>query len=85
MDNTIDYNGNHLEYIPLGAGRRICPGSIFRLRNVELALAMLLYHFDWKLPSGIRSDKLDITEEFGVTMRRKDDLLLLPFSYHPLP
>jgi cytochrome P450 len=35
MDNTIDYNGSHLEYIPFGAGRRICPGSIFGLRNVE--------------------------------------------------
>jgi hypothetical protein len=35
---------------------------------------MLLYHFDWKLPSGIRSEKLDMAEEFGVAVRRKDDL-----------
>ncbi|WJX37486.1 hypothetical protein P8452_25246 [Trifolium repens] len=43
---------------------------------------------DWAmvemLPSGITSEELDMTEEFGVTLRRKDDLLLLPFSYHPL-
>jgi hypothetical protein len=25
-----------------------------------------------------------MTEEFGVAVRRKDDLLLFPFVYHPL-
>ncbi|PNX97505.1 cytochrome p450 71d11-like protein [Trifolium pratense] len=84
IDSDIDYKASNFEYIPFGAGRRICPGSSFGLRNIELALALLLYHFDWMLPSGIRSEKLDMTEEFGVAVRRKDDLFLVPVVYHPL-
>ncbi|CAL0323001.1 unnamed protein product [Lupinus luteus] len=83
IDSEIDYKGSNFEYIPFGAGRRICPGMIFGLMSVEMALAFLLYHFDWKLPNGMKNEDLDMTEVFGLTVRRKEDLYLIPIAFHP--
>ncbi|KAK2985147.1 hypothetical protein RJ640_004828 [Escallonia rubra] len=83
LDSSIDYKGTRFEYIPFGSGWRICPGMSFGLTVVELLLAKLLYHFDWKLPSGMKQEELDMTERFGATVRRKDDLYMQPKSYSP--
>ncbi|KAL2322793.1 hypothetical protein Fmac_027172 [Flemingia macrophylla] len=82
-NNTIDYHGNSFEYIPFGAGRRICPGITFGLTSVEFALALLMYHFDWKLPNGMKNEDLDMSEAFGVSVSLKDDLYLIPITFHP--
>jgi len=81
-NSTIDYRGNHFELIPFGAGRRICPGLGQGMNNVELSLATMLYHFNWKLPGEIRSEDLNMDESIGITARRKHDLLVIP-SIHP--
>ncbi|XP_051146792.1 salviol synthase-like [Andrographis paniculata] len=87
LDNNIsvDYTGNNFDYIPFGAGRRICPAMTFGLANVELPLAMFLYHFDWVLPQGIKPQYWDMAESFGLTARRKSPLYVIPKLRNPLP
>ncbi|XP_044460457.1 cytochrome P450 71D10-like [Mangifera indica] len=81
LNSSIDFRGMDFEYIPFGAGRRICPGLTFALPNIELPLAQLLYHFDWKLPNGMNPDDIDMSEVFGITLGRKTDLMLIPITY----
>ncbi|WMV26544.1 hypothetical protein MTR67_019929 [Solanum verrucosum] len=81
-NSTIDFKGNHFEFIPFGAGRRMCPGMLFGLVNVAHPLSQLLHHFDWKAPDGVNPNDLDTIESEGLIARRKNDLYLIanPFG-----
>ncbi|CAN6222831.1 unnamed protein product [Urochloa humidicola] len=82
---AVDLRGADFELVPFGAGRRMCPGMPFGLALIEHALAGLLLHFDWEVPGLADPAKLDMTEEFGITARRKNDLLLRPILCVPVP
>ncbi|CAD6247183.1 unnamed protein product [Miscanthus lutarioriparius] len=75
---AIDLRGNDFQFVPFGAGRRICPGLNFGLATVDIMLANLVYCFDWGLPIGMEEEDIDMTEVFGSTVRRREKLILLP-------
>ncbi|CAO2210432.1 unnamed protein product [Urochloa humidicola] len=78
---AVEYRGQDLSYIPFGSGRRMCPGMNFGIASLEIMLANLLYHFDWEVPGG---KGIDMTEKFGVTVHRKERLMLIPKLKHSL-
>ncbi|PIA58211.1 hypothetical protein AQUCO_00500267v1 [Aquilegia coerulea] len=83
QDLSIDYRGTNFKYIPFGAGRRMCPGILFGIANVELPLALLLYHFDWKFANDVKPEELDMAEDFSMVVRRKEKLYVIPMAYNP--
>ncbi|CAI9270236.1 unnamed protein product [Lactuca saligna] len=83
-DETKDYRGHDFEYIPFGAGRRVCPGISLGMANTELSLASLLYHFDWKLPHGEKPEDVDMKETCGMTLYKTCSLRLVPTLRFPV-
>ncbi|XP_038682862.1 cytochrome P450 71A9-like [Tripterygium wilfordii] len=82
LDSSIDFRGQHFELIPFGVGRRICPGMNFAVQLIELALANLLYRFDWFFPQNMTTEDLDLDleEAPGITMHKKIPLHLMATS-----
>ncbi|KAJ7956755.1 Cytochrome P450 [Quillaja saponaria] len=80
-DSSIDFKGPHDELLAFGAGKRGCPAMYMGLIMVELALANLLYCFDWKLPNGMKEEDVNMDEAAGLTVYKKLPLNLVPVKY----
>nr|GLL38204.1 premnaspirodiene oxygenase-like [Ipomoea trifida] len=60
-ESSIDFTGNHFQYLSFGVGRRMCLRHAFGFANSMSPLAHLLFHFDWKLPNGVTVDSFNMT------------------------
>ncbi|CAD6233548.1 unnamed protein product [Miscanthus lutarioriparius] len=79
--------------LPFGAGRRVCLGMGFAEASAEMALASLLYHFDWEVDGGgvlgsqnregTPTPSLDMTEMNGIAVHIKSGLPLLAKPWVP--
>lgn len=74
----VGFRGTHFQLLPFSAGRRQCPGVNFAMAAVEVMLANLVHRFDWELPAGKAARDIDMSEEFGLVVHRKEKLLLVP-------
>jgi len=80
-NSNLDYKGTNFEFTPFGSGRRQCPAIMFGVSTLEIALANLLYHFDWVLPDGVSPELVDMSEKYGMGVSKKMDLHLRAIPY----
>ncbi|KAL6979631.1 hypothetical protein U1Q18_021286 [Sarracenia purpurea var. burkii] len=73
-----DYKGNDFEFLPFGAGRRICPGIPMALKIMPLVLASLIHFYDWALPDGDDPSRLNMGEKFAISLQKEQPLVLIP-------
>jgi cytochrome P450 len=74
----VGFRGTDFQFLPFSAGRRQCPGINFGMAAVEVMLANLVHRFDWEMPAGKAARDIDMSEEFGLVVHRKEKLLLKP-------
>ncbi|KAL8116961.1 hypothetical protein AgCh_023223 [Apium graveolens] len=79
LGSSIAYKGQNFEFIPFGAGRRICPGLLLSHRMLPLILGSLLHSFDWELSENVGCEmKIDMRETFGLTAKKLESLKAVP-------
>ncbi|XP_009623731.1 (S)-N-methylcoclaurine 3'-hydroxylase isozyme 1-like [Nicotiana tomentosiformis] len=78
LNSNLDFKGQDFEFLPFGAGRRMCPGLPFATKQVHLILASLVYHFEWSLPNDGDPLILDMNETYAVPLQREKPLILVP-------
>ncbi|CAL5362061.1 unnamed protein product [Camellia sinensis] len=81
LNSSIDFKGHNFEFIPFGAGRRGCPGILFAMNVDELALASVVHKFNLSLPDDASGEDLDMTEAAGLTIHKKNPLIVVPTPY----
>uniref|UniRef100_A0A0E0ENB1 Cytochrome P450 n=1 Tax=Oryza meridionalis TaxID=40149 RepID=A0A0E0ENB1_9ORYZ len=79
MAEEVDFRGKDFEFIPFGAGRRLCPGVPMAERVVPFILASLLHAFEWRLPGGVTAEALDLSEKFTTV-----NVLVTPLKAIPI-
>ena len=82
LDSEIDFKGQDFEFIPFGAGRRICAGMYMGTTTLKLILSNLLYSFDWELPDGMVKEDVDTQVLPGISMHKKNPLCLIAKKYN---
>lgn len=78
LESNIEYRGQNFEFIPFGAGRRICAGIPLAHRVLHLVLGSLLHEFDWEIDISVLDEALDTQDRMGVTVRKLKPLKAIP-------
>lgn len=78
LNSKTDFKGQCFEFLPFGAGRRMCVGLPLGNRMLHFVLGSLLHEFDWELPSNVTPKSMDMKERMGMTVRKFNPLTAVP-------
>ncbi|CAA2983753.1 cytochrome P450 76A2-like [Olea europaea subsp. europaea] len=81
LGSKIEYKGQHFEFIPFGAGRRICPDLPLGHRMMHFALCSLLHEFDWEHDFSTNPNPIDTNDKIGLVERKLEPLKVIPRKY----
>ncbi|KAK9051230.1 hypothetical protein SSX86_027856 [Deinandra increscens subsp. villosa] len=71
-DGVVDITGSKgIKMMPIGAGRRMCPGYDLAMFHLEYFVANSVWYFDWTVPDG---GGVDLSEEVELTVVMKNPL-----------
>ncbi|XP_022935159.1 cytochrome P450 76A1 [Cucurbita moschata] len=76
-----DFKGQHFDFLPFGSGRRMCPAVPLASRVLPMALGSLILRFDWALPDGLLPEEMDMSEQMGITLKKKVPLKAIPIPH----
>ncbi|RVW16404.1 Corytuberine synthase [Vitis vinifera] len=77
LNSIVDFQGTNFEFIPFGAGRRICPGLPMAVKLIPPVLVSWIHFFDWSLPNWGDPKEIDMRESLVPIYRRN----ILYFSF----
>lgn len=77
LGSKIDYKGQNYEFIPFGAGRRMCAGVPLAHKMLHLIIGSLLHEFDWHYDS---PGTMDMADRIGITVRKFVPLRAIPIK-----
>lgn len=81
--SDADFRGkDRFDFMPFGAGRRVCPGTPMATRVVTLLLASMLHAFEWRLPEGMQPGDVDVRDRFGTSLNMVTPLKAVPVPLH---
>ncbi|KAL3682232.1 hypothetical protein R1sor_000254 [Riccia sorocarpa] len=77
LNSKTDLDGQDFALLTFGSGRRRCPGYKLGILFVQYCLALFIQTCNLSLPPGLKPEDLDMEEELGVTIGRRNPLQLV--------
>lgn len=77
--NQSETKGQSFNFVPFGAGRRGCPGTLLAFSLMNTAIAAMVQCFDWKVVGGDGDGaKVDMQAGSGMSLGMAHPLICLP-------